>query len=190
MNMKIRLAAALTAASLMSAPLTALALGTTPLAMRPQEEAEDAQVRLPAFTENRDYRGVRASREWLYQARLGGRLLSLRLHTAGGDQVTFQENLGSDGADGIQLALRASGRDTGLLLQMDQDAVDTLTRLGITRIVVTDVDMVVQDAYMTEDLAAMRSLFELGERELLCVSGEEDPVTVVSEDGVRRQITE
>ena len=36
----------------------------------------------------------------------------------------------------------------------------------------------------------MRSLFALGERELLCVSGEDDPVTVVSEDGVRRQITE
>ena len=36
----------------------------------------------------------------------------------------------------------------------------------------------------------MRSLFGLGERELLCVSGENDPVTVVSEDGVRRQITE
>lgn len=190
MNMKIRLAAALTAASLMSAPVSALALGTTPLGLRAQAEETGARERLPAFTGNRDYKGVRASREWLYQARLGGRLLSLRLHTATGDQVTFQENLGSDGADGIELALRASDRDGGLLLQMDQDAVDTLIALGITRIVVTDMDMVVQDAYMTEDLAAMRSLFELGERELLCVSGEEDPVTVVSEDGVRRQITE
>ena len=67
---------------------------------------------------------------------------------------------------------------------------DALLALGITQIVVTDTDMLVLASYSTQDLAAMRSLFALGERELLCVSGEDDPVTVVSEDGVRRQITE
>ena len=75
-------------------------------------------------------------------------------------------------------------------MQLDQAATDTLLALGITQIAVTDTDMLVLARYDTQDLADMRSVFALGERELLCVSGEDDPVTVVSEDGVRRQITE
>ena len=114
----------------------------------------------------------------------------MRLYTPDGEQTTFQEDLGAADDGGIRLALRASVRGDSLLLQMDQDAVDTLEQLGITQIVVTDTDMIVKAEYLTQDLSDMRSLFALGERELLCVSGEDDPVTVVSEDGVRRQITE
>ena len=188
MKAKARLAAALTAAALLCAPCASLAQETAPLALRTAEETP--QERLPVFSGKRDYMGVTASRAWLYQAKLGGRLLNLRLHTQQGEQITFQEKLGADGADGIELALRAGARGDALLLQLDQDAADTLLALGITRIVVTDTDMLVRARYSTRDLAAMRSLFALGERELLCVSGEDDPVTVVSEDGVRRQITE
>lgn len=189
MNTIRRLAAALTAAALLCAPLSALAQETAPLG-RAQEESASAQERLPRFRGNRDYRGVTASSAWLYQAKLGGKLLSLRLYTAQGEQVTFQEDLGTDGAGGIRLALRASRTGGPLLMQLDQEAVDALGALGVTQIVVTDTDMLVLARYETEDLAAMRSVFALGERELLCVSGEDDPVTVVSEDGVRRQITE
>ena len=189
MNTIKRLAAVLTAIAALSAPLAAQAQETAPLGIA-QEESAGTRVRLPNFRANRDYMGITASSAWLYQAKLGGRLLNLRLHTQQGDQITFQEKLGADGADGIELALRAGARGDALLLQLDQDAADTLLALGITRIVVTDTDMLVRARYSTRDLAAMRILFALGERELLCVSGEDDPVTVVSEDGVRRQITE
>ena len=189
MNTISRLAAALTALTLLGTAAPALAQETAPLA-RTQEESTSAQQRLPIFHGERGYMGITASSAWLYQAKLGGRLLNLRLYSAQGEQLTFQENLGSDGAGGIRLALRAGSRESALLLQLDQDAMDALLALGITQIVVTDTDLLVLASYSTQDLAAMRSLFALGERELLCVSGEDDPVTVVSEDGVRRQITE
>ena len=189
MNTIRRLAAALTAATLLCAPLSALAQETAPLG-RAQEENATAQERLPRFHHKRDYRGVTASSAWLYQAKLGGQLLSLRLYTAQGDQLTFQEDLGPDGAGGIRLTLRAGCAGGQPLMQLDQEAVDTLCALGVTQIAVTDTDMLVLARYATQDLADMRSMFALGERELLCVSGEDDPVTVVSEDGVRRQITE
>lgn len=189
MNMRLRLAAGLTAAAVLSAPLPALALETAPLAARAQEEQQERE-RLPVFTSKRDYRGVTASAKWLYQVRLGNKLLNLRLYTAEGKQLTFQEKLGPAEDGGICLMIRAGAQGGGQLMQLDQEAADTLIRLGITQIIVTDTDMYVQAGYLAEDLAAMRSLFALGERELLCVSGEDDPVTVVSEDGVRRQITE
>ena len=189
MNTIKRLAAVLTAIAALSAPLFAQAQETAPLGIA-QEESAGTRERLPNFRANRDYMGITASSAWLYQAKLGGRLLSLRLYTADGEQMTFQESLGSDGAGGIRLTLRACRAGGPPLMQLDQAATDTLTALNVTQIVVTDTDMIVQAAYSTQDLAAMRSLFALGERELLCVSGESDPVTVVSEDGVRRQITE
>lgn len=181
------LAAALTAA--LAIPLTAQAAGTAPLP-NAQQTQQSGEKRLEPFGENRSYLGVAASSAWLYQAKLGNRLLDLRLYTPDGEQTTFQEDLGAADDGGIRLALRASVRGDSLLLQMDQDAVDTLEQLDITQIVVTDTDMIVKAEYLTQDLSDMRSLFALGERELLCVSGEDDPVTVVSEDGVRRQITE
>lgn len=181
---------ALALAAVLAVPAAARAQGTAPLAATAAPEQTEAQRRLEPFGESRGYMGVAASSAWLYQAKLGNRLLNLRLYTADGAQTTFQEDLGPAPDGGIQLALRASVQGGGVLLQLDQDAVDTLQRLGITTIVLTDTDMVVQAEYLTQDLADLRSLFALAERELLCVSGEDDPVTVVSEDGVRRQITD
>ena len=189
MNTIKRLAAVLTAIAALSVPLAAQAQETAPLGIA-QEESAGTRVRLPNFRANRDYMGITASSAWLYQAKLGGKLLGLRLYTADGEQMTFQESLGSDGAGGIRLTLRARCAQGPLLMQLDQAATDTLLALGITQIAVTDTDMLVLARYDTQDLADMRSVFALGERELLCVSGEDDPVTVVSEDGVRRQITE
>jgi hypothetical protein len=42
--------------------------------------------------------------------------------------------------------------------------------------------------YMVSELQAVRCALSLGDAEQLCVSGEDAPVTVVSEDGVRRHI--
>ena len=116
----------------------------------------------------------------------------MRLYTAEGRHITFQEDLrAADGGEGeIRLTLRAGVREEKLVLQLDQDAVNTLEKLLVTEIVVTDTDMNILAQYQVEDLAALRSAFGLGENELLCVSGETEPVTVVSVDGVRRQITE
>lgn len=189
MNNK-RFTAALIAATLALACSQALAQETTPLAARVQEESAQAEQLRP-FTSKRSYNGVEASSKWLYQARLGNSMLNMRMFTADGEQLTFQEKLGAaEGAEGIRLVLRAGARGETMLLQLDQSAVDTLGRLGITQIVVTDIDMYVQASYLTQDLAALRSMFSVGEKELLCVSGEDDPVTVVSVDGVRRQITQ
>ena len=86
--------------------------------------------------------------------------------------------------------MRAGSDQGGLLLQMDQHAVDVLHRVGVTEIVLTDMDFYVQETYLVEDLAAMREALSLTSGEQLCLGGEDAPITVVSEDGVRRQIAE
>lgn len=184
-----RAIAALMAAAMLAACACAAAQETAPLAAQSME-AKTAE-RLSPFGARRSYLGVAASEEWLFQARLGNRLLNMRLFTPLGEQLTFQEKLtaAASGGPDIRLLLRAQAEGSGLLLQLDQDAVDTLLRLNITEIVVADCELYVQAKYLTEDLAALRSVFGVGDRELLCVSGETEPVTVVSVDGVRRQIT-
>ncbi|MFR2019334.1 MAG: hypothetical protein ACLS6G_01885, partial [Christensenellales bacterium] len=138
-------------------------------------------------------RGVSASDQWLYQARLGGLSVRLCLFTPEGGGVTFQENLcaaQTGGSGDIRLCMRAGSDQGGLLLQMDQHAVDVLRRVGVTEIVLTDMDFYVQETYLVEDLAAMREALSLASGEQLCLGGEDAPITVVSEDGVRRQIAE
>lgn len=188
----IKCAAATLAAAMLLAGGAAFAQETAPLASIAPDAALQGAKKADAFTRKRSYNGVEASSTWMYQARLGNRLLNMRMFTAAGRQITFQEDLrGADSGEGdIRLTLRAAVREEKLLLQMDQDAVDTLKKLHISEIVVTDTDMVILAEYLTEDLAALRATFKLGEHELLCVSGETEPVTVVSVDGVRRQITD
>ena len=186
-----RCCAALLAATMLLAAPAACAQETAPLAPVQQAAEAETPARARAFGARRSHNGVEASGEWLYQARLGNRLLALRMFTAEGEQITFQEDLSAaDDAGNIRLTLRASAREDKLLVQLDQDAADTLARLKITEIVVTDMDMHIHATYLTEDLLTLRSAFALGDAELLCLSGETEPVTVVSVDGVRRQITE
>ena len=75
------------------------------------------------------------------------------------------------------------------MLQMDQPALETLKRVNITQIVVADHDGYVRLRYLVSELDAVRSALGLGDAEQLGVSGENDPLTVVSEDGVRRKAT-
>ena len=165
---------------------------TTPLAAKAQETAVQ-ETRVRAAFGRKSYRGVTVSSKWLYQARFGNASFNMRMFTVDGEQITFKERLGAADSvkGGTRLTLRA-GSDGGeqLLLQMDQEALSALQEFGITQIVVTDVNLYVLSQYEVSDLAAIREAYNLGEREMLCVSGEEDPVTVVSVDGVRRQITE
>ena len=187
--MSKKLLAAIAAILMLLLCAQALAQETTPMAVKVQEGPVLGE-RIDVFKRDRSYRGIEASNKWLYQARLGRMSLDMRMFTFAGEQLLFQECLGTDGRGGVRLSLRAGVEDETVLLQMDQKAVDVLERLGVTEIVVTNEDMYVQAMYLVSDLAALREAFALGEREQLCVSGLDNPVTVVSVDGVRRQITE
>lgn len=181
------MAAIVLAAMLLAMPVSAFA-DTTPLVPGAQAQQGTGEVLKP-FDEQHSYRGVSASKNWLYQARVGGVWLNLRVYTQDGEHLTFQERCtrASTSELDIRLNIMASSDAPVLVMQLDQGAVDTLMRLGVTEIVVADIGSKVRMRYLVEDLDAVRSALGLGDKELLCVTGENDPVTIVSEDGVRRQ---
>ena len=183
------LAAAVLAAALMTAPVGVLAADTAPQVPGAQA-AQQTMERLAPFGKAEPCRGVTVSQAWLRQARLGGVFINLRLHTPMGDEVTFREKLkvSASDVDAMCLYLQASTTDDVITLQMDQPAMDTLRRLGIAEVVVADADRYVRAHYKVDELQAVRDALGLGKAEQLCVSGEDAPVTVVSEDGVRRQV--
>lgn len=187
----IRAMALLLCALLMLAPMTAFAAETTALAPGAQGEPTAQGEKIPAFDSDRSHLGVSASDKWLYQARIGGMMINLRLFTPQGESVTFQECLSAapTGMNDIRLTMCASSWDEELVLQIDQRAMNVLHRVGITEIVVADDQRAVRASYSVDELQKIRDHFGLTKGEQLCVSGEENPVTVVSEDGVRRQIT-
>lgn len=186
---KRNFAAAVLAAALLTAPAGVLAAETAPLVPNAQAAQETAE-RLPPFGKAKAYRGVTVSESWLRQARLGGVMLNLRLHTPMGDEVTFREKLeaAKSDVDTMCLYLQASQDGDVITLQLDQPAVDALKRLGISEVVVADLNRYVRARYMVSELDAVRAALGLEAEEQLCVSGEDAPVTVVSEDGVRRQV--
>ena len=196
-RLQTRAAAAALSALLLASPACALAAETAPLTLNTQQDATVQTSRkdlgqLENFGRRRAYRGVSASDQWLYQARLGGLSVRLCLFTPEGGGVTFQENLcaAQTGGKDIRLCLRAGSQQGGLLLQLDQRAVDMLERLRITEIALTDIDYYIQETYLVSDIAAMRQALALSGGEQLCLAGENAPLSVVSEDGVRRIISE
>ena len=148
------------------------------------------QEKLPSFRNAKAYRGVNVSNAWLRQVRLEGTMLNIRLHTPMGAEVTFREMLKAapSDVDSMCLYLQASCNGDVITMQLDQTAIDALDNLGIIEIVVADLDRNVRAHYRVSELQAVRDALNLTQAEQLCVSGEDAPVTVVSEDGVRRQI--
>lgn len=196
-RLQTRAAAAALSALLLALPTCALAAETAPLTLSTQQNAAPVERRtdlgqLNAFGRSHTYMGVSVSDEWLYQARIGGLPLGLSLFTPEGDGVTFREYLcaAQTGGKDIRLCLRAGSQQGGLLLQLDQRAADMLERLRITEIVLTDIDYYIQETYLVSDIAAMRQALALSGGEQLCLAGENAPLSVVSEDGVRRIISE
>lgn len=183
---RICAAAAALSAMLFAAPVSAQAMDTAPLVPNAQAE-QRTQERIVPFGSERGFRGVSASSAWLRQARIGGMMLNLRVFTSMGEEVVFQEKLGAAQDGGVCLYIRASSDEDNLMFQLDQRAVDVLDRVGVTQIVVADFEGYVRMRYQVDELAAVRKALALADGEQLCVSGENDPVTVVSEDGVRRQ---
>ena len=186
------MAAALIAA-LLAAPAAALAGETAPV-LTPERETTTARAfeKAEPFSRKRSYLCVSASTRWLYQARIGGLMLNLRLYTPMGDSIAFEECLGAASTPGekdIRLTMRVQDWNDGTMLQMDQYAVDVLERVGVTQIYLVDKYMNIREKYDVAEIAAIRELFGLGSGEQLSLAGESRPVTVVSEDGVRRQAT-
>ncbi len=183
------LAAAVLAAVLTTVPAGVLAAETAPQVPGSQT-AQQTIERLSPFGRPQAYRGVSVSSAWLRQARLNGVLLNLRLHTPMGDEVVFREMIKAapSDVDTICLYLQAKTDSEVISMQMDQAAMDTLKRLGISEVVVADAERYVRAHYMVSELQAVRDTLGLERAEQLCVSGEDAPVTVVSEDGVRRQV--
>ena len=176
---------------LLSAPLGAMAAETAPLVLAEEAQSTGTGRTLSPFGVERGSRGVSSSTEWLTQARIGGMSLGLRLFTPMGDAAIFQECLRpvESGSRYLELQIVVAEWTDGLLLQIDQHAVDVLERSGITSIVLADKNLAVREVYTVEEINALRALFALGEGEQLCLSGEDAPLTAVSEDGVRRQLT-
>lgn len=191
-------AAAALSALLLALPAGASAAETAPLTLSTQQNAEPAERRtdlgrLDAFGAKRAYLGVSAADSWVYQARIGGLSLKLSLFTPEGSGVAFQEKLcaaQTGGEKDIRLCMCAGSKQGGLLLQLDEHAVDVLQRVNITEIVLTDVEYNIQAIYLVSDIAAMREALALADGDQLCLAGEDAPLTVVSEDGVRRIIAE
>lgn len=185
------LAAALLAAAMTAAPVMAMAGETAPLAATVQNATSEQGEKIGELGRERGYQGISMSNSWLNQARINGVLINLRLFGTDGESVTFQEKLNPivKGQPYTTLELVASQWNEDLLLQLDQHALDVLRRVGVTKIVVADPQLYVRASYEVEELFAIREMFGLGSKEQLCLSGEENPVTVVSEDGVRRQMT-
>ena len=186
---KNRLAAAVLAAVLLITPAIALAAETSANVPNSQAAQETVQ-KLKPFGKVEAFGDITVSREWLRQVRLCGVLINMRLHTPMGDEITFKEKVDhASTRDGSAcLYLQASTDDEVITLQMDQEAMNTLKRIGVTEIVVADKNLDVRACYTVAELQAVRDALGLGELEQLCVSGEDAPVTVVSEDGVRRQV--
>ena len=184
-------AAMLMALLLMIAPLSALAAETTALAPGAQGEPTVQGEVIPPFGRDRSHMGISASNEWMRQAKIGGVLINLRLFTPEGESVTFQECLSAapTGMNHILLTMCASQWEDELILQLDQRAMDVLQRVGVTQIIVADDQRAVRARYDVAELQSIRDHFGLTRGEQLCVSGENNPVTVVGEDGFRRQIT-
>ena len=94
-RLQTRAAAAALSALLLASPACALAAETTPLTLNTQQDATVQTSRkdlgqLENFGRRRAYRGVSASDQWLYQARLGGLSVRLWLFTPEGGGVPFR----------------------------------------------------------------------------------------------------
>lgn len=145
---------------------------------------------LPDFGRNRAALGISASDQQLFQARVAGYSLSLRVHGEDGDPLLFEEDLSclDPETKALRLSLSVPNLPERATLQIDQRAVDLLKHVNVEQIVIADGALTVKARYALEDIIALREGLSLASGELLCLSGEDGPVTVVSEDGVRRQI--
>ena len=174
-------------------PLSALAAETSPWSLSEGLKARREDLgRIPHFCRDRGTEDVSASTRWLWQGRINGVLINMRLFAADGSGTLFQEQLEviTPGTSDLRLYLRQRTSQGGLMLQVDQRALQVLQNCGIREILVADRDYYLQNTHRVSDLFALREALGLRDGEQLCVGGEEDPVMIVSETGQRRYVTE
>ena len=189
-GMKKRMAVLALLAAMAAVPACAPAMETAPLIPCAQN-AQQQEEKMHAFTGRRGHLGHYASDKALYQVRVDGMSINMRVHTLLGEEITFHENLAPASTRGqdIRLELMASCAKEDVMLQFDQNALDVLARMGVTEVAVAGRSRAMVGVYTIEALNAVRAALGLKDGEMLCVSGEDDPVSVVSEDGVRRMVT-
>ena len=179
---------------LLTAPVMGLAAAeTAPWALAGEAKARREDLgKVPLFCRDRGTKDVSASDKWLWQARINGVLINMRLFAPDGKGTLFQEQLEvmTPGTSDLRLYLRQRTAQGGLMLQTDKKALDVLSSYGVREIVVADKDYYLQNRYTVEELRALRGALGLRDREQLCLGGEDDPVMVVGETGRRRVVTE
>ena len=131
-------------------------------------------------------RGVTVGREPVRQARVSGLSIGLRLFSASGEALQFRQRL-AEAETGVCLVLQATQQQDTMTMQLDEHALTVLGRVGATKIVVADEKGDVRAMYDTAELAAAREFLGLAADEQLCVGRDDEPVTIIGVDGVRRQ---
>lgn len=186
MNRKILALAVLLCTLLL--PVFAMAADTAALPQWLYPQEEEDQGRQAAFRENRGLYGLEIQSKWYKQAHVNSGNLNLRLYEFDGKQIPFEECLFLREDGTLKLAMRTS-REGMAMMQIDQITLDKLRTLGVSALEIADRNKVIRAAYELADVAALRSFFGLGERELISLCGENGPVTAVSESGVRRALS-
>ena len=154
--------------------------------------AETAPARKFVLHFERGAGEISASDKWLWQGRINGVLINMRLFAPDGSGTLFQEQLEvmTPGTSDLRLYLRQRTDQGGLMLQTDARALQVLKNCGIREILLADKDYYLQNTFQVEELFALRRALGLEDGEQLCVGGEDDPVMIVSETGRRRYATE
>lgn len=171
----------------------AFAAETSPWHLSQEERPRREDLgKIPVFSRERSANGVGAYPRWLRQARINGYYINLRLFAPDGSGTLFQEQLSPmiPGACELRLFLRQQSTRGDLMLQCDERALNILKAYNIQEIVVADREYYRQATYSVAELFSLRDMLSLRPAEQLCLSGEDEPVMIVSESGNRRYVTE
>ena len=146
--------------------------------------------RLKPFGSTRDSLGVQASDKLLYQPYVAKMSVNLHLFDENGDSVLFDEDFGRLSFQNHDLRLAMRGHFSGDIatLEIDQRAINQLSYFNFTELVVANHEWNGVAVYNLDDIQALRDALELGEKELICLSGDDAPISVVNENGIRRWV--
>ena len=174
--------------------LTAM-LATLPIAASATNSANTVAAvkvgdKLKVFGHTRDSLGVHASNELLVQPYIEKMSLNIHLFDEDGERILFDEDFGrlSFANHDLRLAMRGHFPGEIATLEIDQRAIDRLNYFRFTELVVANYTWDVVAVYKVEDIQALRDALELEDDELLCLSGEDAPVSVVNAYGIRRWV--
>lgn len=138
--------------------------------------------------------GITASPYWLKQGYLCGRSISLRLYEVDKPvlpkQMLFKEYLryAEDGSGEKELLLTLIRDVERVEIRIGSDALAMLDRAGVARVIIRNHSKDVMQVYEREEMRAASAYFSLGEKETICLQGEDGPMFAYDEDSVRRRL--